>query len=75
MSKRMVSFLNQLLYCDQCVEQNCYTKLLHRTGSWSVTDASQALVAQLDRVSASEAEGHRFDSCRAHHENHIDRLK
>ena len=26
-----------------------------------------APVAQLDRVSASEAEGHRFDSCRARH--------
>ena len=27
----------------------------------------KAPVAQLDRVSASEAEGHRFDSCRVHH--------
>ena len=27
----------------------------------------QAPVAQLDRASASEAEGHRFESCRAHH--------
>ena len=26
-----------------------------------------APVAQVDRVSASEAEGHRFKSCRAHH--------
>ena len=26
-----------------------------------------APVAQLDRVSASEAEGHRFESCRARH--------
>ena len=26
----------------------------------------QALVAQLDRASASGAEGHRFESCRAH---------
>ena len=26
-----------------------------------------APVAQLDRVSASEAEGRRFDSCQAHH--------
>ena len=26
-----------------------------------------ALVAQLDRVSASEAEGHEFESHRAHH--------
>ena len=30
-------------------------------------DGQNALVAQLDRVSVSEAEGHRFDSCRAHH--------
>ncbi len=34
-------------------------------GNGSVTGI-QALVAQLDRASASGAEGHRFESCRAH---------
>lgn len=28
---------------------------------------SFASVAQLDRVSVSETEGHRFDPCRVHH--------
>ena len=30
-------------------------------------DFIYAPVAQLDRVLVSEAKGHRFDSCRAHH--------
>jgi hypothetical protein len=30
-------------------------------------DIIYAPVAQLDRVLVSEAKGHRFDSCRAHH--------
>jgi hypothetical protein len=30
-----------------------------------------APVAQLDRVNASEALGHKFESCRAHHNFHM----
>ncbi len=34
---------------------------------YSYASSRMAPVAQLDRVSVSEAEGHRFDSCRARH--------
>jgi hypothetical protein len=34
---------------------------------WSSIQKYIAPVAQLDRVSASDAEGHRFESCRARH--------
>lgn len=33
----------------------------------TVVQLSYAPVAQLDRVSVSEAEGHRFDPCRVRH--------
>ena len=33
----------------------------------TLTPSSFASVAQLDRVSVSETEGHRFDPCRVHH--------
>ncbi len=43
---------------------------LFRASSWfpivGEFTGSSALVAQLDRASASGAEGHRFESCRAH---------
>ena len=44
------------------------------SGGFEVTIASHALVAQLDRASPSEGEGHRFESCRARHplsQNHV----
>ena len=33
--------------------------------------STHAPVAQLDRVSDSDSEGHRFESCRAYHPSHI----
>ena len=57
-------------------------KLIRFKGSYSRFDYSCncqtpyqfAPVAQLDRVSVSDTEGHRFESCRARHFTHASRI-
>ena len=69
LSNFLTIFAGIKIFCKErlyMTEKICYTIERHVSGISLAGTIKYAPVAQLDRASDSDSEGHRFDSCRVH---------